>query len=100
MPETIEREPKLLFPSLERFYDVAIPLAWPIIRIAVGWNLVVHGWGKVMRGPEAYVRPFVEQGFDPGATSDPIYFDDAAAQAFIRVDAALNERLRAGQVRL
>jgi putative oxidoreductase len=58
-------ETKLLFPGLESFYAVAIPLAWPIIRIAVGWNLVVHGWGKVTRGPSAYIRPFMEQGFDP-----------------------------------
>jgi putative oxidoreductase len=65
MPETVEREPKLLFPRLESFYDLAIPLAWPIIRIAVGWNLLVHGWGKVTRGPSAYIRPFMEQGFDP-----------------------------------
>src|SRR5262245_58168005 len=65
MPETVEHEPKLLFPRLESFYDVAIPLAWPIIRIAVGWNLLVHGWGKVTRGPSAYIRPFMEQGFDP-----------------------------------
>ena len=56
---------KLLFPGLESFYAVAVPLAWPIVRIAVGWNLLVHGWGKVMRGPSAYVRGFVEQGFDP-----------------------------------
>jgi putative oxidoreductase len=65
MPDTVAREPRLLIPGLKSFYDQAIPLAWPIIRIAVGWNLVVHGWGKVMRGPEAFVRPFVEQGFDP-----------------------------------
>jgi putative oxidoreductase len=56
---------KLLFPGLESFYAVAVPLAWPIVRIAVGWNLLVHGWGKVMRGSSAYVRGFVEQGFDP-----------------------------------
>ena len=49
MPETIDTEPKLLLPGLKPFYDVAIPLAWPIIRIAVGWNLLVHGWGKVAR---------------------------------------------------
>ena len=65
MPDTVAREPRLLIPGLKSFYERAIPLAWPIIRIAVGWNLVVHGWGKVMRGPEAFVRPFVEQGFDP-----------------------------------
>jgi putative oxidoreductase len=60
-----ERESKLLFPALKSFYDIAIPLAWPIVCIAVGWNLVVHGWGKVTRGPSAYIHAFVEQGFDP-----------------------------------
>ena len=65
MPEHIDHEPRLLFPSLKSFYDVVIPLAWPVIRIAVGWNLFVHGWGKVSRGPSAYIRPFLEQGCDP-----------------------------------
>ena len=58
-------EPKLLFPGLKSLYDIAVPLAWPIVRVAVGWNLLVHGWGKVVRGPSAYIRGFVEQGFDP-----------------------------------
>jgi putative oxidoreductase len=65
MPESADREPKLLFAALQPFYDVAVPLAWPVVRIAVGWNLLVHGWGKVSRGPSAFVRAFVEQGFDP-----------------------------------
>ena len=46
-----QAEPKLLLPQLKPFYDFAIPLAWPVIRIACGWNLAVHGWGKVTRGP-------------------------------------------------
>ena len=65
MTEKAGHETKLLIPGLQSFYDVAIPLAWPVIRIAVGWNLLVHGWGKVTRGPSAYVRPFAEMGFDP-----------------------------------
>lgn len=56
-------EPKLVLPQLRSFYDFAIPLAWPIIRIAVGWNLLVHGWGKVMRGPDAFGKPFADMGF-------------------------------------
>ena len=43
---------------------------------------------------------FVAQGFDPATTSDPIYFDDPSAQAFVRVDVGLNQRIRAGGVRL
>ena len=65
MPETVEREPKLLFPRLESFYDIAIPLAWPIVRIAIGLNLMIHGWGKVSRGPAAFVKPFSDLGFEP-----------------------------------
>ena len=44
------REPKLVLPFLQRFYEFVIPLSWPIIRIACGMHLVIHGWGKVIRG--------------------------------------------------
>jgi putative oxidoreductase len=53
MTEKAGHEAKLLIPGLQSFYDFAIPLAWPVVRIAVGWNLLVHGWG------------FTESGFDP-----------------------------------
>src|SRR5262249_36126690 len=59
-----QAKPKLLLPQLQSFYDFAIPLAWPIVRIAVGWNLLVHGWGKVTRGVGAYAKGFAEMGFD------------------------------------
>jgi fatty-acyl-CoA synthase len=42
---------------------------------------------------------YVAQGFDPRASSDPIYFDDAATGSFVRVDAALYERLRDRRIR-
>jgi fatty-acyl-CoA synthase len=42
----------------------------------------------------------VAQGFDPGAIGDPIYFNDPAAKAFVRLDPALYARIRDGQVRL
>jgi putative oxidoreductase len=57
-------EPKLLLPQLRCFYDFAVPLAWPVIRIACGWNLLVHGWGKVSRGPSTYVKAFTDSGYD------------------------------------
>jgi putative oxidoreductase len=63
--EHIDREPRLLVPSLKPFYDAVIPLSWPLVRIAVGWNLAVHGWGKVSRGPSAFVQAFMDIGFDP-----------------------------------
>ena len=42
----------------------------------------------------------VAQGFDLSLISDPIYFNDPAAKAFVRLDAALSDRIRTGQVRL
>ena len=60
-----QAEPKLLLPQLKPFYDAAMPLAWPVVRIACGWNLAVHGWGKVTRGPSAFVKPFADMGFEP-----------------------------------
>ena len=44
-------EPKPFLPFLKPFYDRVIPLAWPLVRVAVGWDLIVHGWGKILRGP-------------------------------------------------
>ncbi|MBM3529751.1 MAG: long-chain-acyl-CoA synthetase [Alphaproteobacteria bacterium] len=42
----------------------------------------------------------VKQGFDPASTSDPIYFNDPAARSFVRLDAALKERIDKGEVRI
>lgn len=44
-------KPLLLLPFLARFYDLAIPLSWPIIRVAAGLDLAIHGWEKVVRLP-------------------------------------------------
>jgi putative oxidoreductase len=61
-------EPKLLLPFLRPFYDAVIPLSWLIVRVAVGWNLLVHGWGKVMVGPtEAFLKGYADIGFYPPA---------------------------------
>ena len=60
-----QSEPRLLLPFLKPFYDQVIPLSWLVIRVACGWNLTVHGWGKVSRGPSSYINAFVQSGFDP-----------------------------------
>ena len=60
-----QAEPRLLFPGLQKFYDHAIPPSWLVIRVACGWLLVVHGWGKVTRGSAPYIKPFLDMGFDP-----------------------------------
>ena len=42
----------------------------------------------------------VEQGFDQSRTDDPIYFNDPRRKAFVRLDSALYEDIKAGGVRL
>jgi fatty-acyl-CoA synthase len=42
----------------------------------------------------------VRDGFDPAATTDPIYLDDAANDAFVPLDGALYARVKAGDLRL
>ncbi len=59
-------EPKLILPFLRPFYDTAIPLSWLILRLAVGWNLLVHGWGKITMGPTpGILKAFAGLGFTP-----------------------------------
>jgi fatty-acyl-CoA synthase len=42
----------------------------------------------------------VREGFDPAASNDSVYFDDPSQQAYVRLDSALFERIRLGDVRL
>ena len=42
----------------------------------------------------------VREGFNPAATSDPIYFNDPQARAFVPLDPALYRRIESGEVRL
>ena len=64
-----QAEPKLLLPALRPFYDAMAPLSWLIIRVAVGWNLLVHGWGKVTHLPptDAMIKGFADMGMSPPA---------------------------------
>ena len=45
-------------------------------------------------------QDFAREGYDPTVTADAIYFDDRARQAFVKLDAALYERIRTADVRL
>ena len=45
-------------------------------------------------------RELSRDGYDPTATGDPLYFYDRNRAAFVKLDAALYERIRAGNLRL
>jgi len=44
-------------------------------------------------------QEFVRQGFDPAASSDPVYFDDGDADTYMRMDAAARARIQASELR-
>ena len=61
-----QEEPSLLIPSLKSFYEWVIPLSWFVVRFAVGWNLLVHAYFSIGRGPLALAPVFEKMGFVPG----------------------------------
>ena len=54
----MDQEPRRLFPALDRFYEWAIPLSWPLLRVASGALLAIHGYGKIGRtaGPNELLK--------------------------------------------
>jgi putative oxidoreductase len=61
-----EREPRALLPFLQPVYDVVTPLAWPIVRVAVGWNMIVHGYAKILRGFDKQAELLAHDGLNFG----------------------------------
>ena len=58
MNGTRNGEPKLMFPGLAGFYASMSDLWYPMIRIAVGGILFMHGWAKVTAMGAAGVTGF------------------------------------------
>ena len=59
-------------------------------------------WRRSLRPPSTFKHTkndLQRDGFDPAATGDAIYFDDPASDAFVPLDQALYERIKAGVVR-
>ena len=59
-------EPRALLPFLQPVYDVVTPLAWPIVRVAVGWNMIVHGYAKILRGFDKQAELLAHDGLNFG----------------------------------
>jgi putative oxidoreductase len=59
-------EPRLLFPGLAGFYESVSDLWYPMIRIAIGCILFMHGWTKLHAGVGGVSHYFTTHGFLPG----------------------------------
>ena len=59
-------ETKLLFPGLAGFYDSWRDIAYTLVRVVVGYILLMHGWLKVGTFGLAGVSGFMaKQGLEP-----------------------------------
>jgi putative oxidoreductase len=58
-------EPKLIFPGLAGFYAAVSDLWYPMIRIAVGAILLVHGWAKIKTGATGIAAYLGKAGIEP-----------------------------------
>ncbi|MGA6974848.1 MAG: long-chain-acyl-CoA synthetase [Candidatus Binatus sp.] len=45
-------------------------------------------------------QDLARESYDPAATADAIYFNDSVSKRFVRIDAALYERIASGDIRL
>lgn len=63
---------KLILPFLGPLYRGLAPIAWPLVRVVAGLNLVPHGAQKLFgwfggKGLEATTQGFAQMGYDPAA---------------------------------
>jgi putative oxidoreductase len=85
-PVTPTGEPKLFIRKLEPFYAWTRDLAWPLIRVAVGGTLLVHGMGKVLnQDVMAFAaRSMAGRGLEPSVPfAYVIYFNETAGAVLI-----------------
>ena len=85
-PLTPPGEPKLFIPKLEPFYAWTRDMAWPLVRVAVGGTLLVHGMGKVLnQDVMAFAaRSMAGRGLEPAVPfAYMIYFNETAGAVFI-----------------
>jgi putative oxidoreductase len=62
----VQAKPKLLLPFLQPFYDVVVPLSWPLIRVTVGGTMLAHGYLRLVDTSIATAtEEFAKLGFEP-----------------------------------
>ena len=65
MNGTGSSEPKLVHAGLAGFYASVSDLWYPMIRVAIGCILFMHGWSKINAGVAGVTAYFATNGFEP-----------------------------------
>jgi putative oxidoreductase len=66
MNSTAGSETRLILPGLRGFYDSFGDIAYTLMRIVIGYNLLMHGWVKVSGGAAGVAGFMAKQGLEPG----------------------------------
>jgi putative oxidoreductase len=59
-------EPKLIFPGLAGFYASWREIAYTLVRVIIGYILLMHGWGKLNAGFAGVSGFMAKLGLVPG----------------------------------
>jgi putative oxidoreductase len=60
-------EQKLIFPGLAGFYAWCREIAYALVRIVIGYNVFMHGWGKFNTGIGGVSAYMTKTGLVPGS---------------------------------
>lgn len=60
------KEPKLIFPGLAGFYASVSDLWYPMIRVAIGGIIFMHGWAKLTGNVDNVATFMAKNGLAPG----------------------------------
>jgi putative oxidoreductase len=66
MNGTAGSETKLIWPGLRGFYDSFADVAYTLLRIVIGYILLMHGWVKVNGGAAGVAAFMAKNGLEPG----------------------------------
>jgi fatty-acyl-CoA synthase len=80
--------------ALRRHIDASLPAYARPVFVRVRNELETTGTFKHRKDG------LMREGYDPGATKDAIYFSDPQQQSYVRMDAQVFERIRAGSLRI
>jgi putative oxidoreductase len=67
MNGTAGSETRLVWPGLRGFYDSFADIAYTLMRIVIGYIMLMHGWGKVQGGAAGLAAFMSKNGLEPGA---------------------------------
>ena len=59
-------ESKLIFPGLAGFYASWREIAYALVRVVIGYILLMHGWGKINTGITGIAAFMSKNGLAPG----------------------------------